>query len=699
MSEPKRKEQIIQEKANLINTRLKQKNNLEQEIDKINLKNIIDALDIWYLLEDNDNIRVRDKDDKELTLTCKNDVCKFFVSGDSDKKKKKSFTSKLKCAVLWKILSHYIDKNRSTDKGLRAALNETSLKVIEKLCPLLKDDEDNKRKSLTSETLEYWLQWISKRKGMEQIEAICEIFSGALHRAKKVDPKKKTPSFSDIQQEMEGWRREINRDKHDVRNSPSDTNEPTTTQQNPVENIPDVIPPFSPEPSHSVENYTQETYITVTPVSSPLLSQQESAQIDVSSQPGTPQNIDKNPSQYSTSQYLTLLKQTSNSIVQSNMDASLHEACRKSDNNKIKALVQNGARVNARDSKGITPLMITCYKKNYKGVEYLLNCGAAVDETEEGGKTALMFAAIAADLNIDPASDLLHHKNIVQHLLYQGASTTVKDKQSRTALMIAVDSSSRNRLDIVNCLGSHMVESGITLDERDDNGETALMYTCKSEVYLELVEFLVDSGASTNSRSSNGKTPLMFAAQYAINCAMEDGIWEGEETFKVLRYLIAKGAMINERDAETNTALDLVLGMATDIQEMEEYKSRAKKVVEFLLQSGFDPSVKERDSIPSDIWELVLKYRDHLRGDTTESPAVVEQMDEDTEQPSETICKEIPKRLRSQGESDSALLKRQKSVKTKIRDIEKEIRKMQSKKNKLQKELEEIEAEIVLTKK
>ena len=92
-----------------------------------------------------------------------------------------------------------------------------------------------------------------------------------------------------------------------------------------------------------------------------------------------------------------------------------------------------------------------------------------------------------------------------------------------------------------------LLESGINVNARDDDGETALHEAAEAG-RLEMVILLVEAGATRGVRDVEGETPVHEAA--------EDGHLE------VVKYLVLHGApinIINTNDDEGRSALHLAI--------------------------------------------------------------------------------------------------------------------------------------------
>ncbi len=124
----------------------------------------------------------------------------------------------------------------------------------------------------------------------------------------------------------------------------------------------------------------------------------------------------------------------------------------------------------------------------------LLIAGAAADPHCEGGSTPLMVAAMCSDIR---AIDLL-----VQH----GASVNSRDDDGHTPLMWSVS------LDDTPGAAEFLLSRNVSVDAVDDKGNTALIYAARLH-NEKCVEKLLKYGASRARRNRKGQTAFDLVRQ------------------------------------------------------------------------------------------------------------------------------------------------------------------------------------------
>ena len=208
----------------------------------------------------------------------------------------------------------------------------------------------------------------------------------------------------------------------------------------------------------------------------------------------------------------------------------------------------NGVNVNARDKNGNTPLMVAAGQNSSpEVVEMLLQAGADVNEKDENGFTALM---LAAKDNSDP--------EMVRVLLDAGADISAQNSKGKTVLdlarlnpnpevAIALGLAGEIPLVAVAEVGSpetitKLLQAGADVNEKDENGFTALMLAAKNGS-VKTMQMLLQAGADINAQSNDGFTTLMLAA--LSNCNHD-----------VIMVLLQAGADLTAQNKYGLTALD-----------------------------------------------------------------------------------------------------------------------------------------------
>ena len=160
---------------------------------------------------------------------------------------------------------------------------------------------------------------------------------------------------------------------------------------------------------------------------------------------------------------------------------SLTIALKHSDTNTVRALLDGGASVNAKDMEGTTPLMEAqkSYADRAEISRLLLQKHADVNTKDNQGSTALIWAGAygqvtGVEVLLDASADI-HAKNI----------------KGRTALMVAIIN---KQSEVVQTL----LRKGAKLNDEDANGKTPLNYAeedLEGKVRTEMLRILNKAGA------------------------------------------------------------------------------------------------------------------------------------------------------------------------------------------------------------
>ena len=160
----------------------------------------------------------------------------------------------------------------------------------------------------------------------------------------------------------------------------------------------------------------------------------------------------------------------------------------------VRLLLDNGAKINTKNTGGQTALMIAAKNSETELTKILLGNNAEVNINDHNGWTALMYAAT----NDNP--------DMFQFLIDQGAEINIKNKKGRTALMI---SAKKPQPKIVKIL----LEKGAHVNIRDNDGRTALMFAAVQYENVESVRDLLSHNASKTIKDNFGKTALDYAIE------------------------------------------------------------------------------------------------------------------------------------------------------------------------------------------
>ncbi|KAK5994001.1 Ankyrin repeat domain-containing protein 50 [Cladobotryum mycophilum] len=252
----------------------------------------------------------------------------------------------------------------------------------------------------------------------------------------------------------------------------------------------------------------------------------------------------------------------------------------------VQVLLDKGAKIEINYC-GLTPFWIAVRLKNYELTEMLLNRGANI-ETKTDGKRLLAWAI------------KWNEEALVRQLVDNGAFIEERDGNGNTALLVAIK---HHRKDLV----LQLLEKDALIDIHNENGETALHLGARSG-QSEIVQQLLEKGAAIEAKNRWGDTALIKAAyrgeanvvqllidkgadieaknnrgDTALIRAAYAGMVDVGEVGDVIRLLIDKGADIEAKDENGSTAL------------MEAAKCDRTIPIQLLLGKGADIEAKDND--------------------------------------------------------------------------------------------------------
>lgn len=215
----------------------------------------------------------------------------------------------------------------------------------------------------------------------------------------------------------------------------------------------------------------------------------------------------------------------------------IHDAARKGDANKIKALLQADPKlVSDRDKNGDTPLHIACLHGQMAAAQVLIDAGADVNAKNNYGAFTPgdLGSVFGSSSHPDPVSLLsvhgvdtrdmkngytpLHlclfasrHKELMQLLVAKGADVNAQSSSGASPLYFAV---LRDQPDDVKFL----IDKGANVNLPDAYGGTILDAALQLQ-YGSMIQILVDKGADVNAKDQSDQRPLAYALK------MDDHKW------------------------------------------------------------------------------------------------------------------------------------------------------------------------------
>lgn len=249
--------------------------------------------------------------------------------------------------------------------------------------------------------------------------------------------------------------------------------------------------------------------------------------------------------------------------------SDLLEAAKQADVAAVRALLEQGAPVDAIEGDGTTALHWASYHDEIATVQRLLTAGADVNVANDLGVTPLWTASQNGS------------EELVRMLLTAGANPNLALLAGETPMMVAARSGAR---EVVGLLVAH----GAALEARGSRGQTALMWAV-AQGHSQAVDLLLSQGADPHARSAvwgevmgvpphgqpeynrdiphGGNTALMFAARVGSVASA--------------RHLIAAGADVDDTNAWGVSATTMAAHAGFG------------ELVALLLEEGADPNAAE----------------------------------------------------------------------------------------------------------
>ena len=271
-------------------------------------------------------------------------------------------------------------------------------------------------------------------------------------------------------------------------------------------------------------------------------------------------------------------------IIDANGDTCLHKAAFQNCSREIlQALVDQGANVNATNSKRETALSVACLKGHEDAISIILTAGADPNIADAEGD-ACLYKAVFQGCS----------KEILQALVDQCTNVNATNSKHETALSVAF--SNRNE-DAISALVSAGADPNIV----DDDGDTGLHKAVFPGFSEKVLQALVSHNANVNATSQENQTAVLLACAYGQDSKTRVLLDAGADPNianthgntclhyaadddcpkDVLQAIIAHGADVNAQNQMNQTALLLACEKGdTDI-------------ITILLNAGADPNIAD----------------------------------------------------------------------------------------------------------
>ena len=191
----------------------------------------------------------------------------------------------------------------------------------------------------------------------------------------------------------------------------------------------------------------------------------------------------------------------------------------------VSFLVENGADVNARAKYGGTPLMAAAEKGQTDTVTFLLNQGANINAREKECGFSALYDALRND-------HVATAKVLIEKGIELKITNDVYAKSFNPWLMS--EAASKGLTDVLELL----LQTGLSVDTQDSNGETALLAAARSG-QCAAVRLLLDRGANVNGGDAGSDWPYdsdRLKKICPLYCALQCGHVE------VAKLLLDRGA-------------------------------------------------------------------------------------------------------------------------------------------------------------
>jgi ankyrin repeat protein len=221
-------------------------------------------------------------------------------------------------------------------------------------------------------------------------------------------------------------------------------------------------------------------------------------------------------------------------------DLPLVTAAKSGDASAVRRLLQQRVDVDGSEPDGTAALHWAVHGERVDIADLLIRAGAKVNAANRYGATPLWLAAVSGNAAM------------LQLLLEAGADANAANADGETALMAAARS---GRAPAVRAL----LDRGARVDVKEGwRGQTPLMWAA-AEGHAAVIQLLVERGADLKARSSGGFTPLLFAAREGRLASVDALLRAGADVNEALPARRGRAGGAGSAPAQPETGLTALL--------------------------------------------------------------------------------------------------------------------------------------------
>lgn len=180
----------------------------------------------------------------------------------------------------------------------------------------------------------------------------------------------------------------------------------------------------------------------------------------------------------------------------------LHCAIRYDREDIFRFLLDQGAKINVKDSNGYTPIKLAAVYGQQAMARLLLDRGANVNDNS-GGYEIIIWAVLSGDAPT------------VQLLLERGANINATAIDSMSLIEIAIGNGYKSVVGV-------LLDKGVDVNTRRSYGAETILHQAVSSNKEGIVRLLLDRGADVNAKDITGLTPYQLAKTQSMRKVFED---------------------------------------------------------------------------------------------------------------------------------------------------------------------------------